>query len=142
MQTFPIFKQRHDELLGDVTLLRSLITEEQLVNKSTAALAHQKLCQLMVTMKTHLAEEDKNIYPRFLTHSDPELKTIAWNFIGNQNQLNKALDDFINKLEHCQFEFNQSHIKETRSLLELLCKRIESERDVLVPQIEIMFFTG
>lgn len=136
MQALPIFKQRHEELLGEVTLLRSLITKEQLANKATASLAHQKLCQLVVTMKQHLAEEDRGIYPELLTHSDPKLKAIAWNFIGGQKPLNKIFLDYSKKLNHCQYEFNDELIKETQEIMHLLCKRIESERDILFPQLE------
>lgn len=136
MQALPAFKQRHEELLGEVTLLRTLITKEQLANKATATLAHQKLCQLVVTMKEHLAEEDRGIYPELLTHSDPKLKAIAWNFIGGQKPLNKIFLDYTKKLNHCQYDFTDEMIEETQDIMNLLCKRIESERDVLFPQLE------
>ena len=136
MQVLPIFKQRHEELLGEVILLRSLLTKEQLANKATASLAHNKLCQLVVTMKTHLAEEDRDIYPELLTHSDPKLKNIAWNFIGGQQPLNKIFSNYSKKLNHCQYEFDETLIKETQEIMHLLCKRIESEQKILFPQLE------
>ena len=138
MQTFPIFKQKHEDLLRELTRLSSLINEEQLADKATASLAHQKLCQIMVSVKTHLIEEDNFIYPPLLTHADPKLKTIAWNFIGNRKFLTKAVDEFLPKLQQCQYEFDPPMVKDTRVILDLLCKRFENERDVLFPEFEAL----
>lgn len=135
-KALPIFKQRHNELLEEIGTIRGLINEEQLKNKVIANTVHNKLCELVVKVKTHLAEEDEGIYPDLLTHSDPRLKTIAWNFIGGEKPLKDAFNEYSKQLAHCQFEFSPKLIKDTQQMLDMICKRIERERDVLFPELE------
>ena len=130
------FKQRHEELLELVGLLRTIINVDILKNKATAQVAHEKLCELISKMKEHLAEEDRGVYPDLLTHSDPRVKTVAWNFIGGQKPLKKVFDDFAKNFKHCEYAFNESLVNETKEVLDVLCQRIESEQEVLFPELE------
>lgn len=142
MQTLSSYHSRQAELLQMIEDLQSILTLEHLRVRPNARTAYELLCDLGDKVKEHLAEEDKGLYPSLLIHEDPKVKSIAWGFISGEKPLRKTFDDYHKKwLKHCEFNFTDEFIKETRDVFDMLQYRIERENQVLFPKlVEIGMF--
>jgi len=142
MKTLSSYRDRQAELLQMIEDLQSILTPEQLKIRPNAKTAYELLCGLADKVKQHLAEEDKGLYPSLLIHADPKVKSIAWGFISGEKPLRKTFDDYYKKwLKHCDFNFTDEFIRETRGVFDMLQYRIERENQVLFPKlVEIGMF--
>lgn len=143
MQTLSSYRSRQEELLQMIDDLQAILSPELLRIRPNARTAYELLCDLSDKVKQHLAEEDKGLYPSLLIHEDPKVKSIAWGFISGEKPLRKTFDDYHRKwLKHCDFNFTDQFIEETREVFDMLQYRIERENHVLFPKlVEIgMFF--
>jgi len=142
MKTLSSYRDRQAELLQMIEDMQSILTPEQLKIRPNAKTAYELLCGLADKVKQHLAEEDKGLYPSLLIHEDPKVKSIAWGFISGEKPLRKTFDDYYKKwLKHCDFNFTDEFIRETREVFDMLQYRIERENHVLFPKlVEIGMF--
>ena len=142
MQTLSSYRNRHAELLQMIEDLQSILTPEHLKVRPNAKTAYELLCDLGDKVRQHLAEEDKGLYPSLLIHEDPKVKSIAWGFISGEKPLRKTFDDYHKKwLKHCDFNFTEDFLEETREIFDMLQYRIERETQVLFPKlVEIGMF--
>lgn len=143
MQTLSSYRSRQEELLQMIDDLQAILSPELLRIRPNARTAYELLCDLSDKVKQHLAEEDKGLYPSLLIHEDPKVKSIAWGFISGEKPLRKTFDDYHRKwLKHCDFNFTDQFVEETREVFDMLQYRIERENHVLFPKlVEIgMFF--
>lgn len=142
MKSLSSYRNRHAELLQMIEDLQSILTPAHLKVRPNAKTAYELLCDLADKVKLHLAEEDKGLYPSLLIHEDPKVKTIAWGFISGEKPLRKTFDDYHKKwLRHCDFNFTDEFIQETREVFDMLQYRIERENQVLFPKlVEIGMF--
>lgn len=142
MQSLSSYRNRHAELLQMIEDLQSILSIEQLRIRPNARTAYQLLCDLSDKVKEHLSEEDRGLYPSLLIHEDPKVKSIAWGFISGEKPLRKTFDDYHKRwLKHCDFNFNEEFLQETREVFDMLIYRIEREERVLFPKlVEIGMF--
>jgi len=142
MQTLSSYRDRQAELLQMIEDLQPLLTPERLSIRPNAKTAYELLCDLGDKVKEHLAEEDKGLYPSLLIHEDPKVKSIAWGFISGEKPLRKTFDDYYKKwLRHCDFNFTDELLQESREVFDMLQYRIERENQVLFPKlVEIGMF--
>jgi len=142
MQTLSSYRDRQAELLQMIEDLQPLLTPERLSIRPNAKTAYELLCDLGDKVKEHLAEEDKGLYPSLLIHEDPKVKSIAWGFISGEKPLRKTFDDYYKKwLRHCDFNFTDEFLQESREVFDMLQYRIERENQVLFPKlVEIGMF--
>lgn len=142
MQTLSSYRGRQEELLQMIDDLQAILSPELLRIRPNARTAYELLCDLADKVKQHLAEEDKGLYPSLLIHEDPKVKSIAWGFISGEKPLRKTFDDYHRKwLKHCDFNFTDQFIEETREVFDMLQYRIERENHVLFPKlVEIGMF--
>jgi len=136
MQTLSSYRNRQAELLQMIEDLQSILAPDRLRVRPNAKTAYELLCDLGDKVKQHLAEEDKGLYPSLLIHEDPKVKSIAWGFISGEKPLRKTFDDYYKKwLKHCDFNFTDEFIEETRGVFDMLQYRIERENHVLFPKL-------
>jgi iron-sulfur cluster repair protein YtfE (RIC family) len=136
MQTLSSYHKRQAELLQMIEDLQSILTLEQLTIRPNAKTAYELLCDLGDKVKQHLAEEDKGLYPSLLIHEDPKVKSIAWGFISGEKPLRKNFDDYHKRwLKHCDFNFTDDFLRETREIFDMLQYRIERENEILFPKL-------
>jgi len=142
MQTLSSYRGRQEELLQMIDDLQAILSPELLRIRPNARTAYELLCDLSDKVKQHLAEEDKGLYPSLLIHEDPKVKSIAWGFISGEKPLRRTFDDYHRKwLKHCDFNFTDQFIEETREVFDMLQYRIERENHVLFPKlVEIGMF--
>lgn len=137
MQPVSYFRDQHVEILKMVEELRPLLKKEQLQVRLVAKTAQGLLGELADKIKGHLAEEDKDLYPVLLTHSDLDVRSTAWKFISGEHSLRQAFADYSkNWLKSGDFEHSDALIEETNELLEALTVRIDREEQFLYPKFE------
>ncbi len=131
------FRARHAEIRRIISDLESLLVPEQLRIRPNARTAYGLLCDLAVKVKTHLAEEDRGLYPPLLIHQDPKIKSMAWGFISGERPLRRLFDDYHRRwLKDCNFDLSDAFLGETREVLVLIVDRIEREENLLFPKLE------
>lgn len=137
MQPVSYFREQHVEILKMVEELRPLLNKEQLQVRVVAKTAQKLLGDLADRIKGHLAEEDKDLYPILLTHSDLDVRSTAWKFISGEHALRHTFADYGKKwLKEGDFEFSDELLAETNELLETLTVRIDREEQFLYPKFE------
>ncbi|MEA3277404.1 MAG: hemerythrin domain-containing protein [Pseudomonadota bacterium] len=137
MQPVSVYREQHKELLGMAEELRPLLNREQLRIRPVAKSAHTLLCEIAAKLKDHLANEDKELYPSLLTHSDLKVRSTAWKFISGEHSLRLWFEAYNKKwLKNCDFEFSDEFLKDTNHLLETLAARVEREERFLFPRLE------
>jgi hypothetical protein len=137
MQPVSVFREQHLEILKMVAELRPLLNPEQLQVRLIAKTARELLCEIAEKVRDHLAQEDKDLYPTLLTHSDLKVRSTAWKFISGEHALRQSFESYNKRwLKSCEFEFSDELLKETHELLEALAARVEREEQYLYPQFE------
>lgn len=137
MQSVSYFREQHVEILKMVEELRPLLNKEQLQVRLVAKTAQKLLGELAEKIKSHLGEEDKDLYPVLLTHSDLNVRSTAWKFISGEHALRQAFADYGKKwLKEGDFAFSDELLAESNELLETLTVRIEREEQFLYPKFE------
>jgi hemerythrin-like domain-containing protein len=117
--------------------LRPLLTKEQLKVRMVAKTAQRLMSELVDKIKAHLGEEDKDLYPVLLTHSDLNVRSTAWKFISGEHALRQAFADYSKKwLKSGDFELSDELLEDTNELLETLRVRIDREEHFLYPRFE------
>ncbi len=142
MSNLESYRHTHAELRQMIEDLRSILTPELLKIRPNAKTAYQLLCDLGTKVRSHLAEEDRSLYPSLLIHEDPRVKSIAWGFISGEKPLRQVFDDYHKRwLKNCDFNFSEELLTETHEVFEMVAQRIELEERVLLPKlVEIGIF--
>lgn len=136
MQTLGGYVSSHAELRQMIDDLRSLMTLDQLRIRPNAKTAYQLMCELAQKVKSHLAEEDRQLYPNLLIHDDPKVKSIAWGFISGEKPLRRTFEEYHKKwLRDCDFNFTEEFLEETHEIFDMLAFRIDREEQVLFPKL-------
>ena len=92
---------------------------------------------LLSKLKTHLAEEDKELYPSLLTHDDDKVRSTAWGFINGEHGLRQWSVAYNKKwLKDCKFEFTEEFLQETNELLDALAARVDREERFLFARLQ------
>jgi hypothetical protein len=114
MQPVSYFRNQHVEILKMVEEMRPLLNKEQLQVRLVAKTAQGLLGELADKVKVHLTEEDKDLYPVLLTHSDLNVRSAAWKFISGEHALRQAFADYRKRwLKNGDFEHSDELIEET-----------------------------
>lgn len=136
MPTLENYRHSHAELRQMIDDLRSILRPELLHIRPNAKTAFELLCDLGTKVRSHLADEDRSIYPSLLIHEDPNVKSIAWGFISGEKPLRKIFDDYHKRwLKHCDFDFTEEFMTETHAVFEMVAQRIEREEQILLPKL-------
>ena len=143
MKTLDGYRNSHAELRQMIDDLRSIMTPDLLKIRPNAKTAYQLMCDLGQKVKSHLSDEDKQLYPNLLVHEDPKVKSIAWGFISGEKPLRRTFDEYYRKwLKNCDFNFSDEFLEESREIFDMLSYRIDREEQVLFPKlVEIGMFS-
>ncbi|MBB1125074.1 hemerythrin domain-containing protein [Thiospirillum jenense] len=143
MQTLVSYRDNHAALRQIIENLNAILTIEQLSIRPNAKIAYQLLCELGRRVLDHLAEEDQQLYPNLLSHTDPKVKSIAWGFISTEKPLRRTFEEYHHRwLKDCNFNFCEEFLEESREILDMLSYRVDREEQVLFPKlVEIGLFT-
>lgn len=137
MRPVGYFRDQHAEILRMADELRPLLNRKQLEVRLVAKTTKTLLGELVDRIKDHLSEEDKELYPVLLTHSDLDVRSTAWKFISGEHSLRHAFADYSKKwLKNGDLEHSDKLIEETNELLDALAARIDREERFLYPKLE------
>lgn len=136
MSDLNVYRNSHAELRQMIDDLNAILTPELLKIRPNAKTAYELLCDLGKKVRSHLADEDRTLYPTLLIHEDPKIKSIAWGFISGEKPLRKIFDDYHKRwLKNCDFKFTDDFLAETREVFEMVASRIDREEQVLLPKL-------
>ena len=142
MKSLDVYQDQQTEILSMISDLKQMMNRDNLSIRPNAKTAHQMLCDLSDAVKSHLADEDKGLYPSLLIHEDPQIKKLAWGFISGEKPLRHSFDDYFKRwLKDCDFKFTDEFLADTSEIFEMIEERVEREQQVLFPRlVEIGMF--
>ena len=130
------YRNSHMALRQMIDDLKSILTPDMLKIRPNAKTAYELLCELGTKVRSHLAEEDRSLYPTLLIHEDPKIKSIAWGFISGEKPLRKVFDAYHKRwLKSCDFKFTDDFLVETHEVFDMVASRIDREEQVLFPKL-------
>ena len=126
------FREDHSTFLKQVTQINSYLSDEDKV-KNSAAEIRTILSQLAGAVRLHLATEDQTLYPALAKSSDATVARMARSFQVEMGGIKQAFDDYSKKwATPASIQANpKDFIKETKSLFDVLGKRINRENNEL-----------
>ena len=137
MKQLDEYRKQHDELMELVTVLRTLLVEDQIKVPANAHTAHHMLRDLTDRVSKHLTGEDRELYPPLLVNGNPQIKSMAWGFIRGESPLRKSFENYGRKwLKGSELDTTGAFLDDTREVLDALAKRIETEQEKLFPLLE------
>lgn len=137
MTSLDTLREKQTEILTMVTALRSLMKPEQLSVAPIAKVTHTLLCDLCTRMREHFEEEEKRLYPTLLAHGPQELRNLSWSFLAGDVALREQFNDYARRwLKDCDFVFDADFVRDTQGILDVVARRIDRERTIMVPRLE------
>lgn len=130
------YRQQHAELIRLAGALTGRLDPAAL--EGDRRQVHDALMGLARSLRTHLDQEDAELYPRLLQHPDPEIQVLARAF---QEEMGRIHGDFeallarwptVEALAGDPFGF----AVEALSMLDVLHRRIHLEDTVLYPRVD------
>ncbi|HGY55230.1 MAG TPA: hemerythrin domain-containing protein [Caldithrix abyssi] len=130
------YRRQHSDLLNIAHQIAAELNPARLSNDATTV--RSLLSTLAGKLSIHLAMEDKSLYPKLMQNSNPDVKATAKKFIDEMGGIAKAFDNYKNKWPHAMaIQKNPNDfISETKTLFNVLSKRIEKENKELYPLLE------
>lgn len=136
MQILDGYRNTHSELRRTIAELRAMLEAEQWRRSPQARQAYEGLCDLGERVRLHLADEHRRLYPTLLMHDDPDASAVAWGFLRSELPLRESFDRYYERwLKHCDHDFGDDFLAETREVFDLVAQRIEREEQVLIPKM-------
>lgn len=129
-------RRQHDEMLQVATEIAGHLTPEGV--EQHAEKISSLLSKLAGKLKMHLAMEDKSLYPKMLSSSDPVTKNIAEKFMAEMGELSTVFSKYIrdwNSPKAMRADSKQ-FITTTGEIFAAITKRIERENNQLYPKLE------
>jgi DUF438 domain-containing protein len=137
VSTLENLRGSHADMQEIIRDLRAMMTKEQLSIRPTAMTAHKMICDLADKMKTHMIDQDRDIYPDLLIHQNPKLKSMAWGFLNGQKPIRKQFEQYHAKwLKNCDFDFTNEFVADTFEVFDMIEERIQREESILIPTLE------
>ena len=94
--------------------------------------------ELTDRIKKHLDTEERNLYVDLLTHKDPNVNTLAENFLSGSAEVKRIFKQYMKKWCHNKNLRIKNHvlfIKETADLFDTIENRIIHETEKFYPVI-------
>ena len=132
MDTSNVLRQ-HQEVLSLTSKISSYKNQQQV--KENAFEISLLLGQLAGRIKTHLAAEDKFIYPRLMDHPDSQVRMTCEKFPREMGDLAKEFNAYQAKYSGAgKIEADPANfLTDTKDILSALTTRIEKENTSLYP---------
>ena len=89
-------------------------------------------------IKEHMAIEERELYKDLLTNSDPNVRTIANNFLSGSAEVKRIFKAYMKKWchnKHLRIKDHKGFISDTEDLFEAVQDRIIKETEKLYPVI-------
>ena len=137
MTTLNEMHKRRHEIREMATVIRNLMTPEQLAIGPIAKVTHILLCDLCELMSEHLADEHKGVYPALLSHSEQYINNMAWGLINNDKLLKPEFGAYKKRwLKDCEFQFSDEFVRDTNDILDSLNQRLDLEKNTIMPRMQ------
>lgn len=131
-----MFRQQHESIIA----LAQEITWrlDPGVLGSNARDTWMLLSTLSGKLGTHLAMEDRSLYPSLLSHSDERVKHTAREFITEMGAISQAFTSYKVKWATSSAiqDAPETFVKETRQIFSALRQRVDKENKILYPLLD------
>lgn len=129
------YRKDHDQLLDMAKEISTLLIEEKISRDSNEV--RSALSKLAGKLKIHLMLEDDSLYPRLTSHSDEKVRAMTNRYINEMGGISGAFNAYNDKWKGSAIKEDAgSFIKETKSIFDVLSKRVRSENTELYAMID------
>jgi hemerythrin-like domain-containing protein len=129
------YREGHDQLLNISKEISTLLIEERISRDPKAV--RRGLSKLAAKLRVHLLLEDKSLYPILQSHSDEKVRALANRFVYEMGGISDAFNAYMFKWSASAIKENAaSFINETKSLFDVLSKRIHKENTELYAMVD------
>lgn len=130
------FRVQHGEIMEVVTEIRSHLVRDKITADATEV--SRLLARFMGKLNVHLAMEDKNLYPKLLSHDDAHVQSMTQKFITEMGGIADAVGDYKARWSSARVMQAEpdEFIAQTRRLFSALEKRVKSENTILYKALD------
>ncbi|MEN9465380.1 MAG: hypothetical protein RL217_1561 [Pseudomonadota bacterium] len=130
-----IYKQQHVEILQAVHQLAQLVQGDVVAKSNEIA---RLLMSLRFKVKTHVAGEDKILYPRFSGKAETQAAQLLQAYQEDMQSLASGFLSFVASWEYAErIQADPARfVQEAKQALDALVKRIQRENQEFYPSIE------
>lgn len=130
-----IYKQQHVEILQAVHQLAQLMQGDVSTKSNEIA---RLLMSLRFKVKTHVAGEDKILYPRFANQAETQAAKLLQTYQDDMLNLATGFLSFVASWEYAErIQADPARfVQEAKQALDALVKRIQRENQEFYPSIE------
>jgi iron-sulfur cluster repair protein YtfE (RIC family) len=131
-----LFRQQHESIIALAQEITWRLDPSVLA--SNARDTWMLLSTLSGKLGTHLAMEDRSLYPSLLNHSDQKVKHTAREFITEMGTISQAYSSYKVKWATSSSiqEAPDIFVKETRQIFSALRQRVDKENKILYPLLD------
>jgi iron-sulfur cluster repair protein YtfE (RIC family) len=136
MKTTDILRRQHKELIDTAEKINRCLDPWQISEDPSEI--HDLLLTMSGELMTHLAMEDKGLYPVLLKQDKPEIKQITYMFINEMGELRNQFEHYLSRWslqENIRTQSSQ-FIDETKRILQALQHRIDREENELFNKLD------
>lgn len=131
MKRTETYRRQHKEVRGIIAEINQLLDLDKISENADPISKSVRL--LFGKFGTHLAIEDKVLYPGAVNHSDPALSKLARDFQKEMGNLSLQFDDYRHNWPGplAISRSPDAFVEQTKDILSLLNKRLEREENEL-----------
>ena len=93
-------------------------------------------------IKKHMDVEERELYKKMLTHSDPKIKKVADNFLSGSAEIKRVFKQYMKRWchnKHLRIKNHDQFVKETNELFEIIQIRIINETEKFYPVVRSVY---
>jgi hemerythrin-like domain-containing protein len=129
------FRSENKEILDLCRVLNILILDYELRKNPIVC---ELLDRFLDRVNQHISHEDRSVYGDLLAKHTDEASKLASHFLGNTQELKRIIKSY--KKDWCQSDYekeqHENYVKETKSIIKLVCDRIDFENEKIFPVFE------
>ncbi|TNG00358.1 MAG: hypothetical protein EP297_03895 [Gammaproteobacteria bacterium] len=129
------FRSENNEILDLCRVVNVLIIDYELRKNPVVC---ELLDRFLDRVDAHIMHEDRSIYGDLLAKHTAEANKLASHFLGNTQELKRVMKDY--KKSWCKADYekekHEGYVKETQSIIKLVCDRIDFENHKIFPIFE------
>jgi len=136
MRTTERYRKQHSDILDIANSIANGLDANEIAKDASGI--RMQVANLIGKLQFHLTIEDKSVYPSLLNHSDARVKNTAQRFNTEMGGIMKTVEGYKNNWSNAKKvqEAPAAFIRETKTILDALVRRIEKENNELYKMID------
>lgn len=127
------YRKQHNELLDMAVKLSGKLTKDEVVKSADEIVGI--LSQFASKLNMHLTMEDKALYPKLMTSSNPKTAQTAKEYMTEMGGIKQVVEKYISSWSITKNLTSdpQKFIDESKGIISALKTRIDKENNILYP---------